>query len=192
VGLDEIGNGGQVLTSRSPTTSKAWKAADVDKQFHTPFGVSCAAPTLCLMVDDNGRDWVSTNPTGGVPAWTVQEHLDPRWGLTGISCSKQAVCVAIDQAANLFVGHLLFPKTRITSSSIKQSKHSATFGFTATGLVSGFQCALRKKGKSAKFSACKSPKAYSGLAAGTYTFLVRAFNLAGPDPTPATKTFTIK
>jgi predicted phage tail protein len=58
--------------------------------------------------------------------------------------------------------------------------------------VSGFQCALRKKGKSAKFSACKSPKAYSGLAAGTYTFLVRAFNLAGPDPTPATKTFTIK
>jgi hypothetical protein len=42
------------------------------------------------------------------------------------------------------------------------------------------------------FASCSSPKAYSALADGTYTFAVRALNAAGkPDPTPATRSFTV-
>jgi predicted phage tail protein len=40
-------------------------------------------------------------------------------------------------------------------------------------------------------SSCSSPKAYNDLKQGQYTFKVRAVNAAGPDPTPAKKSFMI-
>ena len=71
-------------------------------------------------------------------------------------------------------------------------RHTASFSFKALGIASGFQCALKKKGGPApKFSSCRTPKGYTKLAAGTYTFLVRAVNSSGVDPTAAFKGFTI-
>lgn len=83
--------------------------------------------------------------------------------------------------------------TKITSASIKNSKRSATFKFTAAGTVTGFKCALVKGGSAtgAKFAKCSSPKAYTHLAKAKYTFAVEAYNAAGSDPHPATRTFTI-
>jgi hypothetical protein len=53
---------------------------------------------------------------------------------------------------------------------------------------STFQCSL----DGAAFAGCTSPKAYSGLAAGSHTFQVKATDTAGnTDPTPATFTWTI-
>ena len=64
------------------------------------------------------------------------------------------------------------------------------FSFEAIGTATGFQCALVRTPK-ASFSACRSPKTYKHLKPGKYTFEVRAFNVAGADPTPANKRFTI-
>ncbi len=89
------------------------------------------------------------------------------------------------------------PDTKITSSKISAKHSSASFKFIAIGSATGFQCALTKSPKphhhasKPSFSECRSPKSYTHLQPGRYTFLVRAFNAAGPDPTPASKKFTI-
>lgn len=64
---------------------------------------------------------------------------------------------------------------------------SATFEFTADDPAATFECAL----DDAPFSACTSPQPYTGLAPGTHTFRVRAVTAAGPDPTPADRSWTI-
>ncbi len=91
--------------------------------------------------------------------------------------------------------------TKITSSKVKQKKRSASFSFSAQGTVVGFQCELQrpkpkgrhKKLPKAAFGPCGSPKSYKVLLRpGTYTFLVRAFNGAGADPSPASRKFKLR
>ena len=90
--------------------------------------------------------------------------------------------------------------TKITSSKVKQKKRSASFSFSAQGTVVGFQCELQppkpkgrhKKLPKAAFGPCGSPKSYRHLRPGTYTFLVRAFNGAGADPSPASTKFKLR
>ena len=87
--------------------------------------------------------------------------------------------------------------TTITSPTINKQKHTASFQFTASGTVTGFECGLIKPKKKhhkkpkLKFSPCSSPKTYKHLGHGKYTFEVRAVNSAGPDPSPAVKQFKI-
>ena len=71
---------------------------------------------------------------------------------------------------------------------------SAEFGFSATPAIgAAFECSL----DGAAFAACTPPGGYSGLAgdggpAGTaHTFRVRAKNVTGTDPSPATYTWTV-
>jgi hypothetical protein len=85
--------------------------------------------------------------------------------------------------------------TVISKKKINRQKRTAKFKFTASGYVTGFQCALgrSKKGKKPKlsFRSCSSPKRYRHLRAGRYTFEVRATNPGGADASPATKKFRI-
>jgi hypothetical protein len=88
------------------------------------------------------------------------------------------------------------PNTVITSATISAKHQRAKFAFKAVGTVTGFRCALIKLPKHgsaphARFSACSSPKTYTGLRPAKYEFLVRAFNSTGPDATPASKKFSI-
>jgi hypothetical protein len=92
---------------------------------------------------------------------------------------------------------LLPPHTTIIKAKINKKKHTASFTFTASGTVTGFQCALlppKKKGHkraTLRFGTCTSPKGYKHLSHGGYKFEVRAVNSTGPDLKPAIKTFTI-
>jgi hypothetical protein len=81
------------------------------------------------------------------------------------------------------------PDTSITSGpSGSVTETSASFAFTSTETGSTFQCQL----DTAPSAACTSPQAYSGLAAGSHTFSVKATDAAGnTDATPATRTWTI-
>jgi len=81
------------------------------------------------------------------------------------------------------------PNTTITASPANPTNAtSATFSFTSTESGSTFQCRL----DGAAFASCTSPQAYSGLAAGSHTFEVRATDsLGNTDPTPATHTWTV-
>jgi ELWxxDGT repeat protein len=81
------------------------------------------------------------------------------------------------------------PETFITSGpSGSTAAQDATFEFSSSEADSAFECQL----DSTPPVPCVSPRSYSGLAAGTHVFAVRAIDQAGnPDPTPATRTWSI-
>ncbi len=80
------------------------------------------------------------------------------------------------------------PDTSITSPQPSSSSSSASFEFTSTEPGSTFACSL----DGAVFSACSSPKSYSGLTNSLHTFEVRATDAAGnTDLTPASNQWTV-
>ncbi|HEX7255365.1 MAG TPA: right-handed parallel beta-helix repeat-containing protein [Gaiellaceae bacterium] len=86
------------------------------------------------------------------------------------------------------------PETTITGQPDSPTPSAAaSFGFTGSDDTTAaaslsFQCSL----DGAAFAACSSPKDYSGLAAGSHTFQVRAIDAAGNvDASPASYTWTV-
>jgi parallel beta-helix repeat protein len=80
------------------------------------------------------------------------------------------------------------PTTAITSSepSGTTSSTSASLAFTASDRSASFSCSL----DAGAYTACTSPKSYSGLSDGDHTFAVRATNASGTGA-PATRRWTV-
>jgi len=102
-----------------------------------------------------------------------------------------------DELTYTFAVDTVAPDTSIGAKpSNPSTSTSATFSFSATdpspsGGGFTFQCRLDST-RAGDFSACTNPKTYTGLAAGSHTFYVRAVDTAGNiDPTPASYTWTI-
>jgi hypothetical protein len=120
--------------------------------------------------------------------------------LSGPGCSGATTCTVTVNSATAITATftLLRPShTRIIKAKIDKKKHTASFTFTASGTLTGFQCALlppKTKGHKRprlRFRACTSPRIYRHLKHGGYKFEVRAVNSIGPDLKPAIKRFTI-
>ena len=80
------------------------------------------------------------------------------------------------------------PDTSITDGpSGTTTSTSASFSFTSTASGATYECSL----DGAAFTACASPKTYSGLPAGSHTFSVRSSANGLTDSSPATRTWTI-
>ena len=92
-------------------------------------------------------------------------------------------------ASSTWTVDLTAPESTITSAPSNPSNVTGpSFSFSSSEAGSTFQCSL----DGAAFGACTSPRSYSGLAAGSHTFEVRATDPAGnTDPTPASHTWTI-
>ena len=85
------------------------------------------------------------------------------------------------------------PETTIDSGPTGTiTVNNASFGFSSEANAT-FQCKLDGPGgTTGTYAGCTSPKAYSSLANGSYTFSVRATDTVGNvDPTPATRAFTV-
>jgi hypothetical protein len=64
--------------------------------------VSCAAPSLCVAVDDAGHAFATTDPAGGGDAWTVTT-IDEGVPLNSVSCPSTSLCVAGGDDGKLLV-----------------------------------------------------------------------------------------
>jgi hypothetical protein len=82
------------------------------------------------------------------------------------------------------------PQTTITQAPSDGTATSASIAFTSSESGSTFECSL----DGGAFSACTSPKSYSGLGVGAHTVQVRALDGSpnhNVDPTPASASWTI-
>ena len=83
------------------------------------------------------------------------------------------------------------PETRIDAGpSGTVSEDRVGFLFSGEGTVDGFECRLDSDSPE-DWASCASPRSLSGLADGEHAFEVRAVNAGGPDPTPASRTWTV-
>lgn len=118
-------------------------------------------------------------PASGTPDgtyyWRVRAYDGGQWGDW-----SDVWLLTVDQHA---------PDTFIDSGPTGTvSVSTASFAFHGTDTNDTFECKL----DSSAWSACTSPKDYSGLVDGAHTFSVRATDLAGnTDLTPATRAWTI-
>jgi hypothetical protein len=147
----------------------------------SPSGISC--PGACSHKYGSGTQ-VRLNATAAAGSFFS--------GWSG-ACTGTGGCTVMMSAARKVIAtfRLHPPDTKVTSSSISRRHRSATFGFRAIGVASGFQCALVRGSEQPEFSRCNSPKSYRQLKSGSYRFLVRGFNARGRDPTPAMRSFRI-
>jgi hypothetical protein len=150
----------------------------------SPAGISCGV--TCSHVYNAGTTvTLAANPAAG----------STFAGWSGSGCSGTGTCtVTIGADASVTATFTATPPdTKIVGAKISSSKDKATFKFKSIGMATGFQCELRGKHshQTPTFKACRSPKTYTHLIPGEYTFEVRAVGPGGVDPTPAKRNFKI-
>ncbi|MBI3072170.1 MAG: DUF11 domain-containing protein [Deltaproteobacteria bacterium] len=162
------------LTSTPPSQSASGNAS---------FGFSSLDVTATFECKlDTGAWGVCTSPTSyssladGVHAFQVRAK-DPAGN---VDASPESYTWTIDTGP---------PDTSITSSPPTLTNGtSANFAFTSNEGSVTYECKL----DAAAWSSCTSPVSFTGLSAGSHTFLVRATDAAGNvDATPASYPWTI-
>ncbi len=135
---------------------------------------------------DRGDGTLDTNMTNrGEANWTQDGELGSPFTVIDPPMGESAVNVGIDCSEATPAAR---PETTIESGPEGTvSSTSADFAFTATNTPTSFECMLDSGG----WEACTSPKSYTSLTEGSHTFQVRGINLAGPDETPASRTWTV-
>jgi hypothetical protein len=139
-------------------------------------GASCT-PTILIGTSSTGPSYTVT--WAGQPADGTYQVLARATDAAGNTLDSAKRTVVIDNSP---------PDTTITATPASPSTPSVSFSFTSTQAGSTFECELDGGG----FSACTSPKPYTGLSGGSHTFRVRGTDPAGNvDATPASHTWTV-
>jgi len=114
---------------------------------------------------------------------------DPCVGARAATASGIELTIRTSHASVWNFGQAVPPQTRITSGPAGTTNDpTPSFGFASSLAGSSFEC----KVDSVAYAACSSPKVAPHLADGPHTFYVRATKNALTDPTPATRSFTVK
>jgi Bacterial Ig-like domain len=128
----------------------------------------------------------SSSAAPSYPVTWVGQPVDGTYQV--LARATDAAGNTLDSAKRTVVVDNSPPDTTITASPASPSTQSVSFSFTSTQAGSTFECELDAGG----FTACTSPKAYTGLSGGSHTFRVRATDPAGnADTTPAAHTWTV-
>src|SRR5271166_409156 len=85
-----VGNQAIATSTKPADGSNAWSTTSVWGDLEA---VSCARTRLCVAVDGLGNIWTTTNPTGGVSAWS-KAHIG-EFDFRGVSCPSTKLCVVV-------------------------------------------------------------------------------------------------
>jgi hypothetical protein len=91
-------SGGSLHLSTTPTDPSSWVADDLTGGTSGLGAISCPSPSYCAVVGE-GALFSSTEPAGGVTAWTSSTLPG---ALDDISCSGPTFCAATDQTGEVF------------------------------------------------------------------------------------------
>ena len=179
--IDTAAPGAPVFTSPA---DNAWSASSTV----TLSGTAEAGATVELFEGSTSKGTASASISG---AWTRS--------VTGLSDGAHTFTARARDAAGNTGGASATRTLRVDTAAPDTSITGATtgaspsFSFGSTESPASFECRLDGPGSTVgTFVACTSPKAYSGLTSGTYTFRVRALDAAGNvDGSPAVTTWTI-
>jgi hypothetical protein len=152
---------------------------------HAMTSVSCPTVAECIGVDRNGRA-VAFDTTQ--PWLQTISTLPDASALLGVDCASANECVAVDGLGQAYATDNA-RHTVLTNGPHDPTAYSttATFSFASDDNSATFECSL----DGSAWQACPSPTTYTGLSAGTHTFLVRAVDGTVVDGSPASETWTI-
>jgi hypothetical protein len=92
------GSAGRIFTSTEPISGN-WQRIELASSPDLR-GVSCATPSLCVAVGNEGRIFVSSDPTGDATGWRPAGSPTPR-DLFAVSCIGGSLCAAGDAGGNV-------------------------------------------------------------------------------------------
>ena len=137
----------------------------------------------------------------GSPVGSTSADASGNWSLISTSLGDGSHTVraastdtagntSVNSNTNTFTVDKTAPDTTIMiAPTDPTNSSSASFSFTGSDLSDTFECQLDGGG----FSACTSPKTYSGFSDGSYTFEVRAIDTVGNvDSSPDSHNWVIK
>jgi hypothetical protein len=152
-----------------------------------PSGIASISYYYCAGALCTPSVLIGTSSTS--PSYTIAWNSQPADGVYQVLArATDAAGNTLDSAKQTVTVDNTLPDTTITAAPASPSLGSVSFSFTSSQPGSTFQCELDTGG----YSACTSPKPYSGLTSGSHTFRVRAIDPAGNvDATPATHTWTV-
>jgi hypothetical protein len=110
--------------------------------------VSCASPSLCVVVSYEGFIYVSTDPTGGAVAWspTVINEGDGATHLTAISCPAPSFCAAVSGGSNNSNGGKVLTSTNPTAGQWEQARLGAALDLRGVSCGTPSLCVVVARG----------------------------------------------
>jgi hypothetical protein len=152
-----------------------------------PSGIASISYYYCAGASCTPSVLIGTSSTS--PSYTIAWNSQPADGVYQVLArATDAAGNTLDSAKQTVTLDNTLPDTTITAAPASPSTGSVSFSFTSSQAGSTFQCELDTGG----YSACTSPKPYSGLTSGSHTFRVRAIDPAGNvDATAAVHTWTV-
>jgi hypothetical protein len=128
--------------------------------------------------------WSAYQPvTGGAIQSPIGRYIQYR---ATLSTADDRVTPSLDRVEMTYDIDSTPPSATIGGVQVSGTTANLTFS-SADSDTAGFQCSL----DSGAFASCTSPKAFTGLAAGSHTANVRAIDKAGNVGAPVSKTFSI-
>jgi hypothetical protein len=193
VGRDKAGNSATEIRNWTVDTTAPAGSVKIDGGAaytkNTAVKLALSAEDLngveSMRFSNDGANWSTWEPYATGKSWTLSGgngtrtvHAQYRDKAGNVSTAARDT-ITLDTAA---------PNTSIASGPATITKSTATTLSFSSEAGARFQCSL----DGAAFTACASPKSYTGLKNGSHNFRVRAIDGAGNvDATPAIRTWTV-